>query len=672
MVMSQLVFELFGVKMKQLTNSSSSSSPLSSHSPKKPTSQTLSSPSLSSVSGSENVNSGRDNLSPLLSALESKNAFYLIYDYQRFTLFDCVVHSPAMFEGSYSKTLFVIYQLMKLISFCHSKGVTLGDISLKNVYIDSRLWLQYCLQPMTVCPSLFTRQSEDREETLPQKTVPPASFDLKHSRVVSNSSESSFGKTSDFLSSYSPPSLSLSDAVQKWRNGYLSTFDYLMLLNYYAGRRIGEPNNHPIFPWVMDFTEKNGVLRDFSLSKHRQAKGDHQLDFTYQSALDEAIIGLEPQSIPHHISEIASDVTYYVYMARRTPRDVLCAHVRPRWVPEEYPASMEKMYTWTPDESIPEFFTSPELFQSIHSDLPDLCLPKWCSSPEEFISMHRHFLESDSVSFSLHNWIDLMFGFKLSGEAAVRSKNVYLSLVDGHTMPTNSGIVQLFRSSHPKRLRNSSAPLLINQWETQLGLSSLMDTLTFNTSQWQSHGNERKILTEEADNDRDAEKTLQALLDDGIRQGSHLGPQNSSEPDHDSFEYVSYPYGESGRMEDNDLTIIPAETSSNPTIGILGVTSGKVGGAPISAKVDPTQVPSEGTGKPFLRSILRVRRSNPGDQDAYEWQGAPIAVPKEANPLQTLSQVEELSHFLTKSCRNGGDSIVQWSPEDLLLLKVTS
>lgn len=52
-----------------------------------------------------------------------------------------------------------------------------------------------------------------------------------------------------------------------------------------------------------------------------------------------------------------------MYRSRVTPRSVLCRYIRTKFVPEEYPTSIQRMQQWSPDECIPEFFTDPSVFK---------------------------------------------------------------------------------------------------------------------------------------------------------------------------------------------------------------------------------------------------------------------------------------------------------------------
>ena len=56
----------------------------------------------------------------------------------------------------------------------------------------------------------------------------------------------------------------------------------------------------------------------------------------------------------HHITEPLSDLTYYMYLARRIPVGVLKKAVRKDFVPEHYISELTRLYEWTPDECIPE------------------------------------------------------------------------------------------------------------------------------------------------------------------------------------------------------------------------------------------------------------------------------------------------------------------------------
>ena len=42
-------------------------------------------------------------------------------------------------------------------------------------------------------------------------------------------------------------------------------------------------------------------------------------------------------------------------------------------------------------------------------------LPPWASTPHEFVRVNRQALESEFVSCQIHQWIDLIFGYKQKG-----------------------------------------------------------------------------------------------------------------------------------------------------------------------------------------------------------------------------------------------------------------
>jgi len=65
------------------------------------------------------------------------------------------------------------------------------------------------------------------------------------------------------------------------------------------------------------------------------------------------------------------------------------------------------------------------------------------------IAACREALESDHVSSHLHEWIDLTFGHKLTGPAAMEAKN--LALPHPPDRLHNTGRAQLFLERHPRR-----------------------------------------------------------------------------------------------------------------------------------------------------------------------------------------------------------------------------
>ena len=392
----------------------------------------------------------------IYAVLESKSAYFVVEPFAPHSLQDVVWFSPSVISSTVTKPLFLIYQILKMFETFHAMGCYCTINSLQNILLGNCLWLHLRASSANVGDVMAVKSEASGE------------------RVKDGE------KRSDIIGAYEVPfafqNLGLPDLIDKWVKKDISNFDYLMALNLIAGRRFGDPNYHPVLPWVTDFTTPNGKHRDLTKSKFRINKGDFQLDITFKNVSDSEDDILE--NPPHHVSGVLSEITYHVYLARRTPKSVLQKHVRAKWEPNEYPSNMQRLQEWTPDECIPEFYTDPTIFKSIHADLPDLGVPSWVESPEEFIRLHRKVLESDYVCAHLHDWIDLTFGYKLVGSAAEKAKNVYLHLVDQHQTISSHGVVQLFEEPHPRQHRHHDMVLYPSMVNLEDGLEHEMRDVT--------------------------------------------------------------------------------------------------------------------------------------------------------------------------------------------------
>lgn len=255
------------------------------------------------------------NLYPATALIETTKHYVIVHDsFLENNLNDCVTYSPAILDKSHNKPLFLIYQLLQLMKTLHERGLLLGNIGLDDIFVTNNLWLQ-------VMPQMNVNILQTAEQSTSE---------------LSNVESASQHRTATNMPLYDSLSYSLKDYCEMWCTGQLSNFDYLTILNNLSGRRIGDPSFHHIMPWVTDFVSRNGMnWRDLTKSKYRLNKGDTQLDLMFAPAG-------AANMIPHHVSDALSEITYYLYMARRTPKAVLCKHVRPIWVPHEYPASIQR------------------------------------------------------------------------------------------------------------------------------------------------------------------------------------------------------------------------------------------------------------------------------------------------------------------------------------------
>jgi WD repeat-containing protein 81 len=285
----------------------------------------------------------------------TQQTLLLTYESWTHTLRDLSTYSPYAIDGSHLRLLFIIYQLLKIISFIHQRGLSCGPIQLTDIHINERYWIQLkprfqsCLATIDFGSGCGNINIDDDDYHIHSSSKPTSransvsvpSTSIQKRRLSNPNNESSV-VTTTITSPPSPTTISHSpvyhvehryetycrthidivELIKQWQLGHISNFDYLLILNALAGRKFHDPNNHLIFPWINDFTSSTYNLRDLSQSKYRLNKGDAQLDLTYNYY--STSISSTTHIVPHHLSEHLSPITYYVYKARRTDKRILC------------------------------------------------------------------------------------------------------------------------------------------------------------------------------------------------------------------------------------------------------------------------------------------------------------------------------------------------------------
>ena len=279
-------------------------------------------------------------------------------------------------------------------------------------------------------------------------------FDSEHER------KSVLERLTAIAKQYLDKTLILSDANRRvwrswWADGKISTFKYLLYLNWAAGRSYADLRQYPVFPHI---------VADY---------GSDRLDLMSTSSfrlLDRPMGAQTPEreekvrSIYEELASCAdeNDATNYDMAPRHygthysPPGAVLHFAVRVQPFtdyfldmnshlddPDRVFDSMVSAYSISSTgkdvkEMIPEFYCLPQMFLNV-DHIPfgtrqdgvivhDVQLPRWASSSRAFVMFLREALESRFVSENIHKWIDLIFGSKQRGKEAVAAFNVFHAL----------------------------------------------------------------------------------------------------------------------------------------------------------------------------------------------------------------------------------------------------
>ncbi|RLM73593.1 BEACH domain-containing protein C2 [Panicum miliaceum] len=254
--------------------------------------------------------------------------------------------------------------------------------------------------------------------------------------------------------------------MERWANWEITNFEYLMELNTLAGRSYNDITQYPVFPWIVaDY--KSRVLNLDDPSTYRDlSKPIGALNPERLKKFQERYSTFEDPIIPkfHYGSHYSSAGTVLYYLFRVEPFTTLSIQLQGGKFDHADRMFSDLSGTWDSvledmsdvKELVPEMFYLPEVFTNINcidfgttqlgGKLDSVQLPPWAENHVDFVHKHRKALESEHVSAHLHEWIDLIFGYKQRGKEAIMANNVFFYI-------TYEGTVDIDKITDPVERR---------------------------------------------------------------------------------------------------------------------------------------------------------------------------------------------------------------------------
>ncbi|OMJ80662.1 hypothetical protein SteCoe_19041 [Stentor coeruleus] len=236
--------------------------------------------------------------------------------------------------------------------------------------------------------------------------------------------------------------------TKKWLENKLDNFEYLLALNKLASRSFHDLSQYPVFPWILrdytsdklDITDPN-VYRNFKWPIGAQdpirREELHRNYFQFQE--DE----ITPFNYGSHYS---SGGVVLHYLVRIEPYSTQARLLQSNTfdVPDRLFISMDNAWKSCTSnngdvkELVPELFDFPDFLFNTNKnkfgirqngqEVNDFEFPPWAKNNYDFIRKHRKCLESQYTTEELHNWLDLIFGYKQTGREAANNLNIFFSV----------------------------------------------------------------------------------------------------------------------------------------------------------------------------------------------------------------------------------------------------
>ncbi|CAI9278052.1 unnamed protein product [Lactuca saligna] len=254
--------------------------------------------------------------------------------------------------------------------------------------------------------------------------------------------------------------------MERWSRWEISNFEYLMQLNTLAGRSYNDITQYPVFPWILSDYKSTHLDLSNPSSYRDLSKPIGELNDERFKKFQENYSSYNNPAIPkyHYGSHYSTAGTVLYYLMRVEPFTTLSIRLHGGKFEHADRMFSDINATWNGvledmndvKELVPEMFYLPEMLTNEnsvdfgttqHGDRIDsVKLPPWAENAVDFMHKHRMALESEHVSAHLHEWIDLIFGYKQQGKEAVAANNVFFHI-------TYEGAVDIDKIQDPVQRR---------------------------------------------------------------------------------------------------------------------------------------------------------------------------------------------------------------------------
>ncbi|XP_077156234.1 lipopolysaccharide-responsive and beige-like anchor protein isoform X2 [Paroedura picta] len=265
-----------------------------------------------------------------------------------------------------------------------------------------------------------------------------------------------------------------SNMTQRWQHREISNFEYLMFLNTIAGRTYNDLNQYPVFPWVITNYESEELDLTLPSNFRDLSKPIGALNPKRGAFFAERYETWEDDQVPkfHYGTHYSTASFTLTWLLRIEPFTTFFLNLQGGKFDHADRTFSSISRAWrncqrdTSDikELIPDFYYLPEMFVNennynlgVMDDgtvVSDVELPPWAKTPEEFVRINRLALESEFVSCQLHQWIDLIFGYKQQGPEAVRALNIFYYLTYEGAVNLNSITDPVLREAVEAQIRS--------------------------------------------------------------------------------------------------------------------------------------------------------------------------------------------------------------------------